>query len=244
MQRSGWIQVLIAIPFEFKHSLGGSFAVMRCYPPCLPTKAHVKSVPNLKRNSYTIFHKGENTMPSAFPQFLPLTPGQSAHPSGSTMAVAIGTAPYPEVTGVPDPATVALLKEDYAGAGGEITAILQYVYQQGRLDDDPALANAILQIAIVEMMHLDMLGDAIVALGGKPSFDDGHFYWDASKVDYAQDLKGMLQANIAAEKNAIETYEKHSALTENESVKALLARIAQDEQLHLQFFTEQLEAQG
>jgi len=179
-----------------------------------------------------------NPAHSAFPQFIPLTAAQNAHKPSPGMTVYIDAAPYPEVKGPHDPATVALLKDDYAGANGELTGILQYIFQQGRVEDNEAFSNALLQIAIVEMMHLDMLGDAIVALGGNPSFDDGKFYWDASKVNYATGLKDMLAANIASEETAIASYERHAALTKNESVKALLERIVKDEQLHLRFFSE------
>ena len=177
-------------------------------------------------------------MDTAFPQFIPLTSSQDAHTPGPGMTVYIDAAPYPEVKGAHDPAAVAILKEDYAGAHGELTGILQYIFQQGRIEDNEALSNALLQIAIVEMTHLDMLGDAIVALGGNPSFDDGKYYWDASKVNYATGLKDMLAANIASEETAIADYERHAALMKNESVKALLERIIKDERLHLRFFRE------
>ena len=177
----------------------------------------------------------------SYPQFLPVIPSHARNPEHSGMPVCVDSSPYPEVQGGRDPRTVALLKDDYAGPKGELTAITQYVFQNGRSEND-AFANSVLQIAIVEMMHLDMLGDAIVALGGNPSFDDGQTYWCACNVNYASDLEEMLKANIAAERNAIASYEKHAALTCNESVKALLERIAKDEKLHLRFYTETLQS--
>lgn len=184
---------------------------------------------------------GGNMPPqNQFPQFMPPTSGPTANPMGKKMVVPVDSAPYPEVTGERDLATVALLKEDYAGSGGEITAITQYVFQSGRVTDNDSYANGILQIAISEMMHLDMLGDAIVALGGNPSFDDGKKFWCASNVNYAMSYKDMLKANIAAETGAIASYEKHIKMTKNESVKALLSRIIEDEKLHLKFFEDLL----
>jgi bacterioferritin len=100
----------------------------------------------------------------------------------------------------------------------------------------------VLQIAICEMMHLDMLGDAINALGGNASFDDGHYYWNASYTNYSSTLREMLSADISAEGTAIASYKKQISLTQNPSVKALLARIIKDEELHLQFFSEALNA--
>lgn len=177
---------------------------------------------------------------SDFPQFVTMLPDQKASAQKSGIPVYVDSSPYPEVTGEPDPETVALLKEDYAGAGGELTAIAQYVFQTGRCTQDDHFANSILQIAMVEMIHLDMLGDVIVTLGGNPSFDDGKYYWSAHNVNYAADLAGMLRANIKAEQGAIAAYEKHAAETKNASVKALLQRFIVDEKLHLRFFEESL----
>lgn len=179
-------------------------------------------------------------MNNTFPQFMPIMPEQTSNPSKSNMTVYIDSSPYPEVEGAPNPATVALLKEDYAGVHGELTAITQYVFQNGRSTKNETFANSILQIAIIEMIHLDMLGDAIATLGGNPSFDNGQYYWNASNINYAADFREMLKADIAAERTAIANYTKHIALTNNPSVKALLMRIIKDEQLHLQFFTETL----
>ena len=179
-------------------------------------------------------------MNNSFPQFMPVMPSQSENPDSSEMVVYMDSSPYPEVTGEKDAATVAMLKEDYAGMKGELTAITLYVYQNSRIVKNESLSNSMLQIAISEMIHLDLLGDAIVALGGNPSFDNGKYYWNASYVNYTTNLKEMMKTNIASEKEAIASYEKHIALTNNESVKALLKRIIKDETLHLRFFTETL----
>ncbi|MCL2107233.1 MAG: manganese catalase family protein [Oscillospiraceae bacterium] len=154
--------------------------------------------------------------------------------------VSMSSAPYPKVTGPNDPASAAMLKEDYAGAHGELTGILQYTFQHVSGDSDESFANALLRIAIVEMKHLELLGKAITALGGVPTLDDGRYYWDASKVSYAKDMRAMLAADIQAEKTAIANYQAHAARTGSDTLKALLLRIVQDEQLHLRFFEETL----
>jgi bacterioferritin len=181
-------------------------------------------------------------MNNQFPQFLPIMSGQTNNPESTGMTVCIDSSPYPEVTGAPDPMTVAMLKDSYAGAHGELTSITTYIYQNGRSVSNDAFANAVLQIAICEMMHLDMLGDAITALGGNASFDDGHYYWNASYTNYGSTMKEMLSADIAAERTAIANYKKQISLTHNHSVKELLARIIKDEELHLKFFSETLDA--
>ena len=148
--------------------------------------------------------------------------------------------PYPEVAGGNDPATVALLKEDYAGAVSELTAILLYVFQNITAINDKAYSNAVLQISKVEMKHLDLLGDAIQTLGGSPDFHDGRQFWQAGYVNYATSVEEMLRTDIISETQAIGNYRKHAAQTRNASVRNLLLRIIEDETLHLRYFTEKL----
>jgi len=150
-------------------------------------------------------------------------------------------APYPEVSGAPDADTVEMLKQDYAGSAGELSGITQYVYQSIAAGGNESFAGALLQIAIVEMMHLDMLGDAIIALGGDPSFSDGGRYWDASQIVYAKGFEDMVRANIEAEQTAIANYQQHASRTGNKTVRDLLLRIAEDEKLHLRFFRKHLK---
>jgi len=148
--------------------------------------------------------------------------------------------PYPEVSGPVDAETLDMLKRDYAGSAGELTAITQYVFQSIAARANKPFADALLQIAIVEMTHLDMLGDAIITLGGDPQFSDGQRQWDTSGLDYSQDLEAMIRVNIDAEETAIVNYEKHAALTVNKTVSKLLRRIAEDEELHLRFLKRAL----
>ena len=159
---------------------------------------------------------------------------------GQQLTVYVDPAPYPTVDKGSDPNTVKMLKEDFAGAVSEMTAVSQYVYQNILSTDNKAFANAILQIGIVEMSHLDMLGDAILALGGNPTFGNGTVFWQGKLVNYARTLPEMLRADIESESQAIANYERHAAGTNNSSVRALLKRIIQDEQLHVRFFRETL----
>ena len=176
-------------------------------------------------------------MPTTFPQFIPPTSGPSSSPAGQDMTVYLDSAPYPEVSGGQyEPEALALLKESYAGALSELTAITAYVFQTSRMGENEAYANAALQIAIVEMMHLDMLGDAIETLGGVPSFDDGKTPWTAKNTPYPADLKSAIEGNIKAETGIIANYEKFARETTNPTVRALFERIAKDHRLHLKFF--------
>lgn len=175
------------------------------------------------------------------PVTMPMSQSSADNPnSGRGLTVYLDSGPYPMVGQGSDPGTIKLLKEDYAGAVSEMTAVAQYIYQNILSVDNDSFANAILQIAIVEMSHLDMLGDAILALGGNPTFGNGSIFWQPSSVNYSRTLPEMLMANINSESQAIANYEAHASQTGNADVKALLERIIQDEQLHLRFFQETL----
>lgn len=72
-------------------------------------------------------------------------------------------APYPPVAvREKNPFYAALLAEDFAAATGELTAIHQYVYQSW------IFAQRRYDIARVEMLHLDILGQLITLLGCVP----------------------------------------------------------------------------
>ena len=182
-------------------------------------------------------------MPAEPPVIPPVQANQPPRGHGGRSTLFVDPAPYPEVKNLGNDAdnraTVKMLKDDYAGADGELTAITTYVFQNITSEDE-TFANAMLQIAIVEMTHLDMLGDAIETLGGNPSFDDGEYYWNASNVDYTRTRAEQLRNNIKSEQGAIESYRAHAAATQNPTVRDFLLRIARDEQLHFKFFERQL----
>ena len=151
--------------------------------------------------------------------------------------------PYPEVTGGNDPFTVELLKEDYAGIVSEMTALCQYMFQHLLLTENGySFARELECIAITEMRHKDLLGTAIVRLGGTPIFATTNTFWCANYVDYVEDPKRMILSDIKGEYAAIYNYRCHIQLTPNASVKRLLERIILDEEMHIRLFNEMLSA--
>lgn len=82
------------------------------------------------------------------------------------------TQPYPEIKVQGENLYYAeILMDDFAGSLSEYTAIGQYLnhsfYSRKVVDD---LANMWIQIAIVEMHHLDILAQLITLLGGRPVY--------------------------------------------------------------------------
>lgn len=149
--------------------------------------------------------------------------------------------PYPEVTGRPDPRAVALLLQDYAGAVSEMTALNQYMYQYMLLSEKGNKFAEILEcIAVTEMHHKEMLGKAIVRLGGNPIYAANRTYWASNCVNYVQQPQSMILANIKSEYEAIFNYRRHIQMISNTSVQRLLERIILDEELHVKIFQDML----
>ena len=139
--------------------------------------------------------------------------------------------------------TARILLDDYAGMESELTAINQYVYQhiisEEKYED---LADALLGISIAEMEHLELLGSAILNLGGDPIYKSSNGrMWNSAFVQYVKNPKVILMVNIQGEKTAIRNYRRTIEMTNNVQVKKLIERIILDEELHIQIFEKLLK---
>lgn len=130
-----------------------------------------------------------------------------------------------------------ILLEDYAGEGGEDTAIHNYFYQSLVTSEDSAVFK---EISKVEMHHLDILGELIYKLGYLPAFYtiDSNVEcvipWTSKNVDYSTELSTILLEDIAREMRAIKRYQKHISEIDDYHVKRILARIIEDEKIHIE----------
>ena len=155
--------------------------------------------------------------------------------------------PYPSLDGIKeDLRTLRIISPAYAGREGELTAVLQYVYQAiflGACGEDKA-GKTIMSIAVSEMHHVELLGTLITKLGAPPVFASCPPYpvgfYSAACVNYAKEKRAMLLADICAEKEAIRTYEQMLCMMENPRAAELIKRIIADEKVHLQAFQELL----
>lgn len=143
-----------------------------------------------------------------------------------------------------------LLLEDYAGMISESTAIFQYIYERiNKFQIHPEFSEALLRIAVVEMRHLQMLGETITLLGLKPeykSIDSCNYLvnWNSSFVDYNTDIISMLKNDIRLEENTIANYQYHIHMINDPYIKRLLYRIIEDEEIHIQCFQTLLAKYG
>lgn len=87
------------------------------------------------------------------------------------------------------------------------------------------------------MIHLQMLGEMVLLLGGTIDFSiktrTGRQMWTPEYTNLADQEEQIIDANLEAEHAAIEQYQQHMSLIEDDYVNALLARIMQDEEYHI-----------
>ena len=148
--------------------------------------------------------------------------------------------PYPAIqVREQNPVYAQLLNMDYCGATSELSAILQYINHETRLSCAKCqTAKTLLGIAMAEMMHLQKLGELILLLGGNVDLvakqPNGRTrMWTPEYLTIPEHLGKMLQADIAAEKDAISQYQMHIKMMDDDCVNAVLRRIIQDEEYHV-----------
>jgi rubrerythrin len=117
-----------------------------------------------------------------------------------------------------------------------MNAIIQYVSQESMWED---IGEMLMGIAMVEMKHLDKLGDLIMDLGGDISKEK----YETTFVEYGKSEEDAIRLGIKAEKETIAEYnkliDKIKPLPTNETTKfclALLAKLIADEHFHVNLF--------
>ena len=149
-------------------------------------------------------------------------------------------APYPSLDSLCcDPVSARIISAAYATPSGELNASLQYVYHSLNFAHCgyKSYAECLMSIAIAEMTHLDLLGEALINLGTQPIYTfqpPAQFNFYSTKfVAYSRSLTNMIEDDIMGEKYAIYGYEKMLCRLKDGTLKALIVRIIEDEKLHL-----------
>jgi len=57
-------------------------------------------------------------------------------------------------------------------------------------------------------------------------------YWNGAFVKYGKDMKGMLEADLLGEYEAIESYRSLARRVGEPQIAALICRIIEDEEIH------------
>ncbi|MFR8103651.1 MAG: manganese catalase family protein [Clostridia bacterium] len=148
--------------------------------------------------------------------------------------------PFPKLQNIKKSTNYAkMLYEDFAGNLGELSAITQYVYEHIQIENQD-ISRLLLQIAIQEMKHMEVIGSLIKQLGLEPKYVNSlGETWSAHNVRYKTGTrKETMLYNAELEKEAIMGYKKAMMHTRNQSIRATLNRIILDEEIHLKVFQD------
>lgn len=153
--------------------------------------------------------------------------------------------PFPDLSTLTvDSKNAQIIMPAYADCKSEMTAVLQYIFQSLHfgVSGNERYATVIEEIAIAEMKHLDLLGEALLRMGVNPIFvrrpPDRRDFYSTCNVDYVTQPAAMLAADITAETEAIQSYERMLCQITEPTLSALVSRILLDERLHLNAFKE------
>lgn len=122
----------------------------------------------------------------------------------------------------------------------ELGAVNQYWLHYRLLDDWglTKLAKKEREESIEEMQHADMIIERIIFLGGHPNMQT------LSSLRIGQDVKEVLEADLAGEHEARESYAKSKEVCEKEGdyvSKNIFEGLLKDEEGHIDFLETQLE---
>ncbi|WP_291493340.1 ferritin-like domain-containing protein [Desulfurella sp.] len=116
----------------------------------------------------------------------------------------------------------------------EIGAIMQYMAGHYRMPKDkhPVIREMLERISVEEMKHAESFSKRVVALGGREAITP-------DIVHFSNDLVEIMDLNEKAEDGAIEMYQKHIMVCEQENdleTKAIYEDVLKDEMRHKKIF--------
>lgn len=156
--------------------------------------------------------------------------------------------PFPTTDGLcADAYSLGVISPAYASPTGELNSILQYFYHYFNFDRQGYrdYAEILESIAIAEMLHLELLGKTIMALGAQPVYcqnpPTAFNFYSAKYVTYSRNLVNMIEDDIMSERRAVALYSKMLGRLKNGQVAKIIERISEDEKLHLEKLTEILK---
>lgn len=109
----------------------------------------------------------------------------------------------------------------------------------------PKIAEEFMVHALEETAHGDRIAERIVQLGGEPDFSPvGLLERSHAEYDDSTDLKAMIQANLIAERVAIEAYSQMIALIgdKDTTTRRMLEAILSQEQEHAEELSDWMSA--
>lgn len=156
--------------------------------------------------------------------------------------------PYPSIDGITkDIESANIISPAYAGLHSELTAILQYTFQDITFgyQNFEYYADLLESISLAEMQHFELLGKMLIRLGVTPVMSQNppykQYFFNTSTVSYSVAPQKMLMDSIEGELEAIRMYKSMLNKLKNEDVAAVIKRIILDEMLHVELLKDALK---
>lgn len=147
--------------------------------------------------------------------------------------------PYPD--GKPRRQDVRLaqrLLPMWSGGNGELAAISSYCCAALQTEEhSPTLGEMFEELAQCELIHFRLLGRLIRDLGGELLLSPVGGMGNSHGHSHPQGgMRQMFEQKMRQEQAAADTYRYLATQTEDDAVRALLGRIAEDEEHHASMF--------
>lgn len=155
--------------------------------------------------------------------------------------------PYPKIENIQEnPKYATMILANIGGLYSEMNATSLYFYNHIILKKVwPELSEAMNQISMVEMHHLEIFAQLAYDLGADPRLWDcqqGYLeYWSPGYNVYPCQIQSLLENALIQEEKAIDIYRHQINCINNKTIKDILSRIIEDEQFHIKIFLSFLE---
>ena len=132
------------------------------------------------------------------------------------------------------------------GSVSEMGAIAVYLYGHFTQPGFPEVSESLERISIVEMRHLAIFSQLSRQLGEDPRlwtpFRGTRRYWTPEYLRYPKRLEELLRCALEDERTAIRKYTQQAGWIQDENIVAILRRIIEDEEVHVQVLSGFLES--
>lgn len=151
-------------------------------------------------------------------------------------------APYPPIRVNGGNQIYALeMLSNVGGVISEMSAVSLYFYNSVITTARyPWISECFRRISITEMHHLNLFARLASLLGEDPKLWSGYpdrRWWTPAYNQYPTEIYALITNAIEGEKTAIRKYQQQAARIQDENIVAILHRIIQDEELHIQILS-------
>lgn len=151
--------------------------------------------------------------------------------------------PYPQVKACETNLEYAnLMLDNLGGVRSEMSTICLYRYNNLVTSAWDEISETFNHVSIVEMQHLNIFGKLAMQLGEDPRMwtrNNGCYqYWSPGYNQYPLPLNQLLTNAIQGEIAARDRYVQQQSCINNCNVRENLARIAVDEEIHIEIFKQ------